>query len=71
MVELDEARRRIVDQNIKSQEKVKRNFDKSSRPRTFQKGDTVLLWDANMESSIVYGWVPTSFMTELVLPHFI
>ena len=45
LVELDEVRRRAVDQNIKSQDKVKSNFDRSSRPRTFQKGDTVLLWD--------------------------
>ena len=39
LVELDEVRRKAVDQNIRSQDKLKINFDNSSRPRTFQKGD--------------------------------
>ena len=44
MIELDENRRRAYDQSCKNREKVKRAFDKSSRPRAFQKGYTVLLW---------------------------
>ena len=31
LVELDESRRKALDQSIKNQEKVKKNFDKSSR----------------------------------------
>ena len=51
LIELDEVKRRVVNQSIRNQEKVKTNFDKSSKPRVFQKGDTVLLWDKQREKS--------------------
>ena len=35
LIELDEVRRRAVNQSIKNQDKVKRNFDKSSKPWVF------------------------------------
>jgi len=43
------TKRKAVNQSIKNQDKVKRAFDMSSRPRTFQKGDTMLLWDKRKE----------------------
>jgi hypothetical protein len=46
---LDENRRKALDQSIKNQEKIKRTFDKSSRQRDFQAGDTILLWDKRRE----------------------
>jgi hypothetical protein len=49
LVELDESRRKALDQSIKNQEKVKKTFDKSSRQRVFQEGDTILLWDKRRE----------------------
>jgi hypothetical protein len=38
-----------LDQSIRNQEKVKKTFDKSSKQRDFQTGDTVLLWDKRRE----------------------
>ena len=55
LVELDEVRRRAVEKNISNQDKVKNNFDKYSKPRSFQKGDTVLLWDKRREKSGKHG----------------
>ena len=55
LVELDEVRRRAVEKSISNQDKVKKNFDKSSKPRSFQKGDTVLLWDKRREKSGKHG----------------
>jgi transposase InsO family protein len=49
IIELDESRRKAFDQIVRNQDKVKRTFDKSSRPRNFQKDDTVLLWDKRHE----------------------
>jgi hypothetical protein len=40
LIELDENRRKDFDQSVRNQEKVKRTFDKSSKQRAFQKGDT-------------------------------
>ena len=34
-----------LDQSIRNLDKIKRTFDKSTRPGSFQVGDTVLLWD--------------------------
>ena len=45
LIELDEIQRNDLDISIKNQEKVKRTFDKSAKPRAFHIGDTVLLWD--------------------------
>ena len=50
LVELDEVRSKVVYHSIRSLDKVKRNFDKSYKPRTFQKGDAMLLWDKRRES---------------------
>ena len=55
LVELDEVRRRAVEKSISNQDKVKKNFDKSSKPRSFQKGDTVLLWDKRREKPGKHG----------------
>jgi hypothetical protein len=55
LVELDEIRRKALDQSIKNQDKVKRIFDKSSRKRVFQEGDTILLWDKRREKSGNHG----------------
>lgn len=49
LIELDENRRKTFDHNLKNQDKVKKAFDKSSRQRDFQVGDTVLLWDKRRE----------------------
>jgi hypothetical protein len=63
IIELDESRRNAYNQNCKSQSKVKKAFDKSTRQRDFIVGDTVLLWDkgreklGNMANLTVYGWV--------------
>jgi len=51
LVELDERRRKALDQSIKNQEKVKKTCDKSSKQRDFQAGDTVLLWNKRREKS--------------------
>ena len=45
LIELDENRRKSLDQSIINSDKIKRTFDKSTRPGSFQVGDTVLLWD--------------------------
>jgi hypothetical protein len=50
LVELDEIRRKALDRSIKNQEKVNKTFDKSSRQRVFQEGDTVLHWDKQREN---------------------
>ena len=55
LVELDEIRRKALDQSIKNQEKVKKTFDKSSRQRVFQEGDTILLWDKRREKPGNHG----------------
>ena len=55
LIELDEIRRKALDQSIKNQDKVKRTFDKSSRQRVFQEGDTVLLWDKSREKPGNHG----------------
>ena len=45
IIELDEARRASLDQSLRHQESMKGTFDKSAKPRSFQVGDTILLWD--------------------------
>ena len=55
IIELDENRRKALDQSIKNQEKIKKTFDKSSRQRDFQAGDTVLLWHKRTEKSGSHG----------------
>jgi transposase InsO family protein len=55
LIELDENRRKAFDQSVRNQEKVKKTFDKSSKQRVFQKGDTVLLWDKRKEKPGKHG----------------
>ena len=55
LVELDEVRRRAVEKSISNQDKVKKNFDKPSNPRSFQKGDTVLSWEKRREKLGKHG----------------
>ena len=55
LVELDENRRKALDKNIKNQEKVKRSFDKASKPRPFQIEDIVLRWDKRREKPRKHG----------------
>ena len=62
LIELDENRRTSLDQSIKNSDKIKRTFDKSTKPGSFQVGDTVYYGTnggknrENMESLIAYGW---------------
>ena len=51
LIELDENRRKAFDHSLKSQDKVKKTFDKFSRQRDFQVGDTILLWDKKKEKT--------------------
>jgi hypothetical protein len=55
LIELDENIRKTFDHSLKSQDKVKKAFDKSSRKRDFQVGDTVLLWDKGREKTGKHG----------------
>ena len=48
-MELDEARRTTFDAICKNQSNLKKSFDKSSRYRSLQVGDMVLLWDRKNE----------------------
>ena len=67
LIELDEVRRGAVDQNIKIQDKVKRNFDKSSRSKNFQKGDIVLLWDKQRENPSKHGKFDSLWMGPYII----
>ena len=67
LVELDEVRRKVVDQNIRIQDKVKRNFDRSSRPRIFQKGDTVFSWDKRREKPSKHGKFDSLWMGSYII----
>eukprot|EP00253_Pinus_taeda_P014046 PITA_14046 len=49
IVELDEAHRTAFDAICKNQSNIKKRFDKSSRSRSLQVGDMVLLWDRKNE----------------------
>ena len=42
IVELDETKRKAIEKSISNQDKVKKTFDKSSKPRSFQKDSTSL-----------------------------
>ena len=55
IIELDESRRAALDQSLRHQESMKGTFDKSARPRSFQIGDTVLLWDKRREKPRKHG----------------
>ena len=53
--ELDENRRKSLDQSIGNSDQVKRTFDKSTRLGSFQFGDTVLLWEKQREKIGKHG----------------
>ena len=55
LIELDKNRRKSLDQSIRNSNKIKRTFDKSTRPGSFQVGDTVLLWDKRREKPGKHG----------------
>ena len=55
IIELDENRRKALDHSIRNQDKIKGTFDKSAKPRPFQIGDTVLLWDKRREKPRKHG----------------
>ena len=55
MIELDESIRDSLDHSIKNSDKVKRAFDKSTRPGSFQVGDTILRWDKRREKLGKHG----------------
>ena len=55
IIELDESRRASLDQLLRHQESVKGTFDKLAKPRSFQIGDTILLWDKRREKQGKHG----------------
>ena len=55
IIELDESRRAALDQSLRHQESMKGTFDKSAKPRSFQIGDIVLLWDKRREKPRKHG----------------
>ena len=55
LIKLDESRRNSLDQSIRNSDKVKETFDKSTRPGSFQVGDTVLPWDKRQEKPGKHG----------------
>ena len=67
LIELDENRRKSLDQSIKNSDKIKRTFDKSSRPRSFQICDTVLLWEKRREKSRKHGKFDSVWMGHYII----
>ena len=55
IIELDESRRASLDLLLRHQESVKGTFDKLVKPRSFQIGDMVLLWDKRREKPGKHG----------------
>ncbi|KAH9322853.1 hypothetical protein KI387_017492, partial [Taxus chinensis] len=50
LLKMDEDRMQVFDRISAHQLKVKSLFDKKARPKYFQVGDIVLLWDKRHES---------------------
>lgn len=67
IIELDEVRRKAVKQSIKSQTKMKKNFDIKSRPKSFQVGDTVLLWNKRKEKPGKHGKFDSLWMGPYII----
>ena len=65
IIELDECRRAALDQSLRHQESMKGTFDRSARLRSFQIGDTVLLWDKRREKPGKHGKAHLSSATRL------
>ena len=71
LVELNEVRRKTVEKSINNQDKVKKTFDKSSKPRSFQRGDTVLLWDKRREKPGEHGKFDSLWLGPFIIYGFI
>ena len=67
IIELDENQRKALDHSIRNQDKIKRTFDKSARPRPFQIGDIVLLWDKMGEKSGKHGKFDSLWMDPYII----
>ena len=67
MIELDENRKKSLDQSIRNSDKIKRTFDKSTRPGSFQVGDTVLLWDKQRDKSGKHGKFDSLWMGPYII----
>jgi hypothetical protein len=74
MIELDENKRKTYDQSYKNQEKIKREFDKSTRQRDARVGNTMLLWDKSKEKLGKHGkfgslWLGPYMIGEIAGPN--
>ena len=67
LIELDENRRKSLDQSIRNSDKIKRTFDKSTKPRSFQVGDTILLWDKQREKPGKHGKFDSLWMGPYII----
>ena len=67
VIELDEVRRKEVEESLKSHSKMKKNFDSTSRPKSFQIGDTVLLWDKRKEKLGKHGKFDSLWMGPYII----
>ena len=67
LIELDENRRKAYDHSYTNQEKIKRAFDKSTKQRGFNIGDTVLLLDKRKEKSSMHGKLDSLWMGPYVI----
>ncbi|XP_057857310.1 uncharacterized protein LOC131066544 [Cryptomeria japonica] len=55
LMKLEDEREVLVDKITEHQNKVKKIFDMTARPRGFLKGDEVLLWDKRREPKGAHG----------------
>ena len=67
IIQLDENRRKALDHSIRNQDKIKRTFDKSARPRPFQIGDTILLWDERRDKLGKHGKFDSLWMGPYII----
>jgi hypothetical protein len=49
LIELDESRRKDLDQMARNQDKIKGTFDHKARQRNFEDGDLLLMWGKRKE----------------------
>ena len=68
IIELDESRRASLDQSLRHQESMKGTFDKLARPRAFQIGDTLLLWDKRREKAGKHGKFDSLWKCLFIIP---
>lgn len=67
IIELDEVRRKAVEQSLKNQIKMKKNFEINSRPKSFQVGDIVLLWNKRKEKPWKHGKFDSLWMGPYII----